>query len=350
MKEVQEEKRLALDQFPTHEEIIIDSNKQDLYISKSLGLQQSSERDKEKVVERKLQKDMQELPSPQTERKNIPPPKPPRTDLIEAGVISKERKDEAIRQNRQSKKEETGSVNSEEVKEEIKKVVRRVSSIVDMNDAELTRVAKSTTPVMHGPGLAPPSKSRQPVSPSRSPIPKPRLVRRRSKSSDGILCPASIVKAFSNNPRMMRAHAKLKQKPKISHLIQMFEPKSPGVKSPRKELGQIFKWSPPSPRQRSYALSEVSSGESVESSPSHSRPYLPPKPQNSAPPVPPRPLSCTGEGPPVLPPRTPAPLIPPKPPGTKAPTLVPRMARRRSHSDSDSKVLNDDSPPRVPPK
>ena len=351
-----------VDQFPTHEEVTIDSDKQELYISKSLTQQQSSAREKEKVLERKLRNshtDMQEWPSPKMERKRVAPPKPPRTDLIEAGLVSRERgvsapvAVEVAKVEAPKGKERVGEMENSEVKEEIKKVVRRVSSIVDMNDQELTRVARSTTPVKHGPGPAQPRKPAPPMSPPMSPIPKPRLIRRRSKSSDGILRPASIMKAFSNNPQMMRARAKLKQRPKVSHLIQMFESKSPETETPQKEQAALpkSKWTPPSPRRRSNALSEVSSGESVESSPSHSsRPYLPPKPLHSAPPVPPKPLPSTGEGTPVVPPRTPAPLVPPKPPGSKAPKIVPRIPRQRSHSDSDSKILDEGPPPRVPPK
>ena len=341
---LQQGKRPVLDQFPTHEEVTIDSDKQSMYISsKSV-----SEREKEKVLERKLRNshtDMQEMPSPQTERKRIAPPKPPRTDLIESGELKE--KEEVGGADRADEGKERGGV-----KEEIKRVVRRVSSIVDMNDRDLTRVARSTTPVRHGPGMDDSNKLHPPVPTpvprTGSPIPKPRLIRRRSKSSDGILRP-SITKAYSNDPRMMR-HAGIKRQPraKVSHLIQMFE-----GKPPEPQTGRVtnFKWTPPSPRRRSNALSEVSSGESTEPSPTHSRPYLPPKPQHSAPPVPPKPLPCTGEGPPILPPRTPAPLVPPKPPGSKAPKILPRMVpRQRSHSDSDSKILDETLPPRVPPK
>ena len=359
---VQRKRGPTFDQ-PTHEVVNFDSKMQESYISKS-SLLQSGERDKAKVLERRLRNshtDMQELPSPQIERKRIPPPKPPRTDLIEEEVTSAEGEGVAVVE--REKKEKKGGGESGEVKEEIKRVVRRVSSIVDMNDRDLTRVAKSTTPVRHGPApptkprhmtIAPPTKPRHmtiapPTSPrsgSSSPIPKPRLIRRRSKSSDGILRP-SLTKAYSNDPRMMQHAKERKSRPKVSRLIQMFETNSP---DPQKEQGPKFKWTPPSPRRRSNALSEISSGESVESSPSHSRPYRPPKPQYPAPPVPPKPLPCTGEGPPVVPPRTPAPLVPPKPPGSKAPKVVPRIPRQRSHSDSDSKILNDDLPPRVPPK
>lgn len=345
-------RKASKDQFPTHEEVSFNRDVQESYISKTALLQ--NEKEKAKVLERKLRDlhtDMQDLPSPQIERRRIPPPKPPRTDLMETEGASEERTNIAAIVDRAKKvKEESG-----EVKEEIKKVVRRVSSIVDMNDQELTRVAKSTTPVRHGP--APPIKPRPrgatsaPQSSSGSPIPKPRLIRKRSKSSDGILRPSitSITKAYSNDSRMMRhPRAQQKQRPKVSRLIQMFETKSPEVKQ---EKGPTFKWTPPSPRRRSNALSEVSSGESAENSPSHARPNLPPKPQYPAPPIPPRPLSCTGEeGPPVVPPRTPAPLVPPKPPGSKAPKVIPRVPRQRSHSDSDSKILNEDIPPRVPPK
>ena len=341
-------KKPVLDQFPTHEEVTIDSDKQKRYISKSVS-------EKEKVFERKLRdshSDMQQqLSSPQTERKKVPPPKPPRTDLIESG----EMKEEEERRMKDEAKEIEGEKGGRGVKEEIKRVVRRVSSIVDMNDRDLARVARSTTPVRHGPGMDKPKKLHPPTVASQvphtgSPIPKPRLIRRRSKSSDGILRP-SITKAYSNDPRMMR-HAGVKRQPraKVSHLIQMFEG---GKSSGEPQRGQVtnFKWTPPSPRRRSNALSEISSGESTETSPIRSRPNLPPKPLHSAPPLPPRPLPCTGEGTPVVPPRTPAPLVPPKPPGSKAPKVLPRLgSRQRSHSDSDSKILDENLPPRVPPK
>ena len=352
--QVQRGKRPVLDQFPTHEAVTIDTGKQESYISsKSMTLQG---RGKDKVLERKLRNshmDMQEWPSPPTGRKKVPPPKPPRTDLIAAGIV--EGGSVSIGGGRKSEREmRVGDDEGRETKEELKRVVRRVSSIVDMNTQELTRVAKSTTPVRHGPRI---SVNAQQPSLSKSapstgvPIPKPKLIRRRSNSSDTILRPPSIKKAYSNDPRMMRhANIQRKPRPKVSNLIQMFEAKSP--EHHRREQVNVFRWTPPSPRRRSNALSEVSSGGSTESSPSHSvgRPYLPPKPQYSAPPVPPKPIPTTGEGPPVVPPRTPAPLVPPKPPGSKPPTLVPRMPRQRSHSDSDSKILDDGLPPRVPPK
>ena len=347
---VQQGRKPVLDQYPTHEAITIDTGKQESYISsKSMTLQT---RDKDKVLERKLRNshtDMQEWPSPTTGRKKVPPPKPPRTDLIAAGVV--EGGSATIEGGGKNERERrVGNDDRRETTQELKRVVRRVSSIVDMNDQELTRVAKSTTPVRHGPRITmqPPLSKSAPSS--GTPIPKPKLIRRRSNSSDAILRPPSIKKAYSNDPRMMR-HANVQRKPraKVSHLIQMFETKSP---EHRREQVNVFRWTPPSPRRRSNALSEVSSGDSTESSPSHGigRPYLPPKPQYSAPPVPPKPIPTTGEGPPVVPPRTPAPLVPPKPPGSKPPTIVPRMPRQRSHSDSDSKILEDINPPRVPPK
>ena len=363
--QVQRGRMTVLDQFPTHEPVTIDTRKQEAYISsKSMTLQSQ---DKEKVLERKLRNshtDMQEWPSPTTGRKKVPPPKPPRTDLIAAGIVEGEsssiseggRRRERERE-REKRVEGGGGDESGETKEELKRVVRRVSSIVDMNDQELTRVAKSTTPVRHGPRISVMNTQEPPHLSSSAPsagvaIPKPKLIRRRrSNSSDTILRPPSIKKAYSNDPRMMR-HANIQRKPraKVSNLIKMFEAKSPDHH--RREQVNVFNWTPPSPRRRSNALSEVSSGDSTESSPSHGvgRPYLPPKPQYSIPPVPPKPIPTTGEGPPTVPPRTPAPLVPPKPPGSKPPTIVPRMPRQRSHSDSDSKILDDGLPPRVPPK
>ena len=346
---MQRGRKTVLDQFPTHEEVTIDSDKQESYISKSMTQQNQ---DKDKVLERKLRNshtDMQEWPSPTTGRKRVPPPKPPRTDLMEAGVMDGDNASVKGGKKERERVDDEGAP----TKEELKRVVRRVSSIVDMNDRELTRVAKSTTPVRHGPEIS--VKPHPPLSKSApsagSAIPKPKLIRRRSNSSDTVLRPPSIKKSLSNDPRMMRhANAQRKPRPKVSNLIKMFEAKSP--EHHRKEPGTLFKWTPPSPRRRSNALSEVSSGESTESSPSHGvgRPYLPPKPYYFAPPVPPKPLPTTGEGPPIVPPRTPAPLVPPKPPGSKPPSIVPRIPRQRSHSDSDSKILDDNFPPRVPPK
>ena len=342
-------RKLIADQFPTHELITINSEKQESYISKSATLRSTYE---VKILERKLRNshvDVQEWPPPTTGRKKVAPPKPPRTDLMETGdvVVAGGRGIGDGGRGRAS--DEDGRV----TKEELKRVVKRVSSIVDMNDHDLTRVAKSTTPVkQHRSAVS--RSAHSPVSESApgtgAPIPKPRLIRRRSNSSDAILRPSSIKKAYSNDPRMMRhANSKRKTRARVSNLIQMFELKSP---EHRKEQVGTSKWTPPSPRERSNALSEVSSGESSESSPSHrsSKPYLPPKPPYSAPPVPPKPLPTTGEGPPIIPPRTPAPLVPPKPPGSKPPAIVPRTPRQRSHSDSESKLLEDDSPPRVPPK
>ena len=352
---VQQGRRPVLDQYPTHEAVTINTGKQESYISsKSMTLQQS--RDKDKVLERKLRNchtDMQDWPSPPTGRKKVPPPKPPRTDLIATGILE----GESASDTEGGRREKRGSQGDggKETKEELKRVVRRVSSIVDMNDRELTRVANSTTPVRHGPRVSMISAQQPPLSKSApstgAVIPKPKLIRRRSNSSDTVLRPPSIKKAYSNDPRMMR-HANIQRKPraKVSHLIQMFEAKSP--EHHRREQVNVFMFTPPSPRRRSNALSEVSSGDSTENSPSHGvgRPYLPPKPQHSAPPVPPKPIPTTGEGPPTIPPRTPAPLVPPKPPGSKPPTIIPRMPRQRSHSDSDSKVLDDSLPPRLPPK
>lgn len=149
---------------------------------------------------------------------------------------------------------------------------------------------------------------------------------------------------------------------RVVSLIDMFEGKSPST-SPtkastllsRRDLGRRVR----TERSNSFGISTSRKGASAavrlsgNHSLSNSPPEPPPKPWSVMPPLPPRPVSteCGESGVPIVPPRTPAPLLPPKPLGSKPPTVSPRMTHRRSLSDSDPNAMSPiHAPPIVPPK
>ena len=348
----------VLDQFPIHEEITFDKDKQAACLESRMEAQKRAER-----TGNVLRESMSPRSSPRRKKKKVPPPKPPRTDLMMNG--------------------------SDLEQDEIHSVIRRVSSIVDFTTQQLTDVAA------HNSLTRRPFTPLSPADEVMPPIPKPRLIRRRSKSSDAILKqrptspmtavakptpPVKISKdtyvsrnrsgsadvgkkidgrAHVSRNRLGSADVSKESKrggisrqtrassTKVSSLIQMFESKSP-TSSPKARKRQFQKWTPPSPRRRAYAVRDMSP-DPPDFLSQMGLPLRPPKTKLSAPPVPPKPPNSSKIEPPVVPPRTPVPLLPPKPPGSKPPSVLPRLGHRRSLSDSTS-LTREEIPPKIPPK
>ena len=215
---------------------------------------------------------------PVTRRK--PPPKPPRNWNIE----------------------EEGSDLTQGQQDEIHRVVKRVSSIVDVDINHLYK-----------------HMSRKPHLQEQEPVTRKRKLSRSaeviSPEALGALPRAcTFVSSAPSSPR--------RKKNSISSLIQKFEAKSVSPSPPLRK-------SPPFPKKK--VLRQTQSTDLALSAP-----VPPPKPHFRPPPLPPRPLLSTGKHPPVIPPHTPAPLLPPKPPGSRSPVLPPRL---RERSSSDAMIL-----------
>lgn len=309
----------------SHEEIFIDQSKQDSYVKSQEEKQVRVREDKRLSPLRTRQGESRSQGSSPITKKRVPPPKPPRTDLLPNG-------------------EPLDS--SEKEREELYKSARRVSGIVDM---DITRLYSQAVNKKRAPGSAipevveprrsshstPPAKPRpyqcKPTSSNRA-IPIPSVVKRPGSAGGEREQKQSLSKAQSVDSILNTRSSS----PKVTSLIQMFESKSPNNSPP------LQKRSPPVQYKRSPPYSRRRSDEVVKRSPNledSSAPSRPPKPQ--PPPVPPRPLMAFEEKTPVVPPRTPAPLLPPKPPGSKPPLILPRLHHRRSLSDSQPAVLKE---------
>ena len=272
-------RKRSADQHPAHEEIFIDQQKQENFVKNMKQQKQDSNRThKDRVLE----------DSRFAKRK--PPPKPPR--------------------NWEEEEEEGGGAKdglTSGQREEINKVVRRVSSIIDVDVRQLfNHVARQPPP---------------PIKPKPQRVKLARVRKKLSRSAEQL------------SPGLKRTSC-IVPTPVID-LVQMFE-----SKTPPQEI------TPHSPRK--MLLNRTQSSE-----PELSK-FIPPK--SRAPPVPPKPYHSGVEQPPDIPPRTPAPLLPPKPPGSCPPHLPPH-SRRRSSSDTSVKarleallVPGGNGPPGLPPK
>lgn len=334
----------VLDNFPTHEVIFIDRDRQDSYV--------------------KTQKE-QKASKQATAQKRTPPPKPPRNfpleddycpvppkgsshtlgheyrgrvqsssqmdknvpergvggDTSSDGQIVFRRPDNditrrtailnnlqdrtgVVRRNRTTSDVQDSKPQSHRINqaisgntEEMLQLIRRVDSIVDMDACKVYAAASKPPPVMPKP-----HRSRfpnQPPSLGRD-IPPPRLLNRHSRSNEELQ---------GSRPRANST--------KVTSLIQMFEAKSP-TNSPTHSRRRFA----PPHRRDGVKHPSPDRGEDATAT----APVPPPKPRSVQPPVPPKPSGAAPSFPEV-PPRTPAPLLPPKPPGSKPPNIVPRRNR-----------------------
>ena len=253
-----------------------------------------------------------------TVKKKVAPPKPPRPA-------------EGWDDDESPEKMKNGAVRSEELGH----IVRRVGSIVDVTSKELLQTAKKHPLLTEAEFKPHPQDSLS----MKRPIPKPRLLRRLSKSLEGLKVTDSSHTFSDSTPKQVNFTSVSKRS--VSSLIEMFESKSPAT-SPKQR--SFFK------RKSSPALTDKNTVSPKKISPNQRRlPIPPPKPKVIVPPLPPRPLSTDygKDGVPIIPPRTPAPLLPPKPPGSLPPSVLPRSKHRRSLSDTPKL---EPIPPEIPPK
>ena len=316
-----------------HEEIFIDQSRQDSYVKSQLEKQIRQNEDWRLSPLHTGRRESRSQGSSPNMKKRVPPPKPPRTDLLPNGEPLDA---------------------SEKEREELYKSARRVSGIVDM---DITRLYSQAVNKKRAPGPAIPEAMEPRRSSHSSPPAKPRPYQSKPTSSTRTIPVPSVVKrpgsagAVVREPRqpLPKAHSvdsilqTRSSSPKVTSLIQMFESKSPDNSPPLQKRNSPvqYKRSPPFSRGQSDGV--VKKSRNLEN---HFTPSRPPKPQ--PPPVPPRPLIVFEEHIPVVPPRTPAPLLPPKPPGSKPPLVVPRLGHRRSLSDSQPAVLKEGETPRLP--
>ncbi len=337
----------VVDSFPIREEIFIDQSKQSDFLQ-SLKHQKS-----EAAILQSLRHGKKPLPptppphastSCYIAKRKVPPPKPRRKWTYEGWEPDWE--------------EDGGEDLTEGQREHIREVVRRVSGILDYDVRRLYKHMSDHPPS--------PDEQRLPSTSESSSLPRRLSRSAENLASDISQMPRSPVASRTSTPTAVAAAAvKISISPplvngtsrpkpqnripsQIASLIQRFEGRSEGPLSQR--------LSPPTPKKSLVRRTQSSNIISTSSQ----APSPPPKPYFSPPSLPPRPLrSSAEECPPVVPPRTPAPLLPPKPPGSKSPKLPPRqrssseadlMPEEHEEGDEEEAAPFEEIPPTPPPK
>ena len=244
---VQHSRVPVVDSYPTHEEIVIDQEKQTNYM--------------------KCQKGKQKSPSPSPNQRRKPPPKPPRDFPVEEGGG----RELTVRQ-----------------REEIHNVIKRVDSIVDVDSKRLFRQMVRNPPA---------------AKPKPHLKPKPPVMRKHSQGSNDLPAPSSDLLSSSSSAEQPTDPSRNRSPSHVASLIQKFEftppspqssPSSPKKVTPFKRANSLETITapslqhppapPPKPRAPPRPPKPLPSFSPI-LPPRTPLPRLPPKPPGSMPPA-----------------------------------------------------------------